>query len=101
KMILKIDPEDISWPFGTNAPGASTDRPSTSAVDRPDDSFGSVNARYSCLKLAYRNGASVYDPAGLGFTIKGNIYSVVGGTGGKVAVDGDVISFSGGRLNGY
>ena len=78
------------------APGA----PSTGDKNAAATS-GSLNARYSCLKLAYRNGSSVYDPAGLGFTVSGGSYSVVGGTGGKVLTGNDSVEFSGGRLNGY
>lgn len=62
---------------------------------------GSISAKYSCLKLVSRNGTSVYEPAGLGFAIRGNSYSVVGGTGGKVVAGSDVVEFFGGRLNGY
>ena len=80
---------------------AAPSAPSTGDKNAATAKSGSLNARYSCLKLAYRNGASVYDPAGLGFTVSGSRYSVVGGTGGKVLKGNDVVEFSGGRLNGY
>jgi hypothetical protein len=101
KMILQTEPESLSALVKADAANASTNGTSASVTKNSDGEFGSADARYSCMKLVYRNGASVYDPAGLGFTIKGNSYSVVSGTGGKVAVNGDVVSFSGGRLNGY
>lgn len=62
---------------------------------------GAISGSYSCLKLVYRNSSSVYEPAGLGFAVSGNSYSVVGGAGGKVTVGSGVVEFSGGRLNGY
>jgi hypothetical protein len=85
----------------TDVPSRPTSSATVSQNKNAAATSASLNARYSCLKLAYRNGSSVYDPAGLGFTVSGSSYSVVGGTGGKVLKGNDFVEFSGGRLNGY
>jgi len=101
KMILQTDPESLSGLLSMNSASAASGTTPIPERESPATSYGPIDARYSCLKLSIRNGISTYDPAGLGFTISGRRYSAVGGAGGSVIVNGGVVSFSGGRLNGY
>jgi hypothetical protein len=74
----------------------STSAPQKVAAKVPSSS---ADGKYSCVRLMSRNGTTVFEPAGLGFTIQGTNYSVVSGTGGKAATSGSVTEFAGGRLD--
>lgn len=99
KTLLKADPESLAPLMQIESSGRS--EPSTAAPQRAaaKTPSASVDAKYSCMRLVSKNGTTVFEPAGLGFTIQGNNYSVVSGTGGKVTSSGGITEFSGGRLS--
>lgn len=99
KTVLRADPERLAPLMQGDSTGSydtGAAAPQRVATKTPS---ASVDARYSCMRLVSRNGATVFEPAGLGFTIQGSNYSVVSGTGGKVATTGGITEFSGGRLS--
>lgn len=103
KTLLKAEPESLESLMSLNAPNGVSfqvtnkpQKPETQAA-----ASASINARYSCVRLVSKNGTTVFEPAGLGFTIAGSNYSVVSGTGGKTSTNGGITQFSGGRLNGW
>lgn len=100
RFISSIDLERVPLQTSAGRRSSSTAN-SGGTMESASRASNSLDARYSCLKMAWRSGATMFDPAGLGFTISGSSYSVVGGTGGRVSRNGEDIIFSGGRLNGY
>lgn len=103
KTLLKADPESLESLVSLNVPNSA----SFQATDKPikpetqATASASINAKYSCVRLVSKNGTTVFEPAGLGFTIAGSNYSAVSGTGGKTSTNGGITQFSGGRLNGW
>jgi len=101
KLILKIEPESLRPLLAIDPSNTLQDRTPEPRKDISPAASSSLNAKYSCLKLASRNGSTVHDPAGLGLTIRDGSYSPVSGSGGKVSISGNTATFSGGVLNGY